>query len=265
MRAIRFCPALAGISALALVSVAAQTAPDPCRAPANKIVAENCEPGQPSTEWDVNGAGDPEIQGFATEISVNVGETISFKVRTESAAYRVDIYRLGYYGGSGARRVETITPSARLPQSQPACSTDEETRLYDCGNWAVSASWRVPADATSGVYIARLVREDSKAASWKADNTPTAGPKPQPGPHAYGANGLGKLENALKEPRASHIYFIVRDDASTSELLFQTSDTTWQAYNRWGWGSSTYGSFDPAKPTRRAYKVSLNRPYETRA
>ena len=265
MPGIRFYSALVGVAAAALATLGAQSAPDPCRAPANKIVAENCRPGQPSTEWDVNGAGDPEIQGFATDISVNVGETISFKVRTGSPAYRIDVYRLGYYGGSGARRIETLKPSVPLPQAQPACLTDEQTRLYDCGNWAVSASWRVPADAVSGIYIARLVREDSKPGSWKTDNTPTDTPKPEPSPHAYGANGLGKLANALKEPRASHIYFIVRDDASKSDVLFQTADTTWQAYNRWGWGSSTYGSFDPSKPARRAYKVSLNRPYETRA
>src|SRR5688572_31209535 len=51
----------------------------------------------------------------------------------------------------------------------------------------------------------------------------------------YGANGLGKLANALREPRASHIYFIVRNDASRAAVVFQTSDTAWQAYNRWGW------------------------------
>jgi hypothetical protein len=37
-----------------------------CTNPANRIVAENCKPGNPSTEWDINGSGDPHIQGFAT-------------------------------------------------------------------------------------------------------------------------------------------------------------------------------------------------------
>ena len=63
--------------------------------------------------------------------------------------YRIDIYRLGYYGGHGARKVATIHPSAALPQtSQPACLTDPATGLVDCGNWAVSASWTVPATAS---------------------------------------------------------------------------------------------------------------------
>lgn len=237
-----------------------------CAAPANDVVAENCRPGHPQTEWDVNGSGDPKIQGFATDISVNVGETISFKVNTASPAYRIDIYRLGYYNGAGGRRITTIKPSVPLPQPQPPCLTDMSVRLYDCGNWAVSASWPVPADAVSGLYLARLVREDDEPPTWRPDNGRVGqadAKKPEPAPHAYGALGLGKLANALREPRASLVYFVVRDDARKAELLFQTSDNTWTAYNREGI-TSTYGSFDPARPMERAYKVSLNRPYVTR-
>jgi hypothetical protein len=36
--------------------------------PPNKIALENQLPGNPATEWDINGAGDPTIQGFATEV-----------------------------------------------------------------------------------------------------------------------------------------------------------------------------------------------------
>src|ERR1700674_4187114 len=72
---------------------------DACAAPPNPIVAENCLPGNPDTEWDIAGAGDPSIQGFATDISVNKGQPISFKVATNASAYRMDIYRIGYYGG----------------------------------------------------------------------------------------------------------------------------------------------------------------------
>jgi WD40 repeat protein len=198
----------------------------PCAAPANPIVAENCLTGNPASEWDVAGAGDSTIQGFATDISVNRGSTINFKVKTTAASYRIDIYRMGYYGGLGARKITTVQPSATLPQTQPACPVDTASKLMDCGNWAVSASWAVPATATSGIYIARLVRTD------------TGG--------------------------ASHMIFIVRDDASHSDILLQTSDTTWQAYNDYGNGS-LYGTattqFDEAN---RAFKVSYNRPFHTR-
>ena len=94
-----------------------------CAAPANPIVAENCLAGNPASEWDISGAGDPSIQGFATDISVNRGSTVSFKVDTNATNYRFDIYRMGYYGGLGARKVATVTPvgdaaadPAELPQ-----------------------------------------------------------------------------------------------------------------------------------------------------
>lgn len=193
-----------------------------CAAPANGIVAENCLTGNAPSEWDISGIGDASIQGFATDISVNRGGTVSFKVKTTASSYRFDIYRMGYYGGLGARKVATVTPSASLPQSQPACLTDSSTGLVDCGNWSVSGSWTVPATLPSGIYFAKLVRPD------------TGG--------------------------ASHIFFVVRDDASTATMLFQTSDTTWQAYNNYGGNSLYTGS-----PAGRAYKVSYNRPFYTRA
>jgi len=133
---------------------------DPCESPANEIVAENCKPGSPPIEWDIDTAGDPSIQGFATEISIDQGQTVFFKIKTDSTDYRLDIYRMSYYGGMGARLVDTLEPSATLPLEQPECLNDPATRLFDCGNWRVSASWEVPSDATSGIYFARLVRQD---------------------------------------------------------------------------------------------------------
>jgi hypothetical protein len=195
-----------------------------CTAPQNAIEAENCNPG--TNEFDVNGSGDPTIQGFATDISVNVGQTINFKVNTPASNWRIDIYRIGYYGGAGGRLITTIQPSAKLPQSQPACLTDSSTQLYDCGNWGISASWTVPANAVSGVYVAAPVRTD------------TGG--------------------------ASQILFIVRNDSNHSDILFQTSDESWQAYNDYG-GHSVYGPTDAFNLTNRAYKVSYNRPFNTRA
>ena len=195
---------------------------DPCVPPnGNAIVCENALAGTPQSEWDVAGAGDLSIQGFATDISVNRGETVQFKIDTDAAAYRLDIYRMGYYGGAGARLVATVNPSATLPQVQPDCLDEPATGLVDCGNWQVSASWPVPATAVSGIYFARAERLD------------TGG--------------------------ASHIVFVVRHDGGTSDLLFQTSDTTWQAYNRYGGNSLYIGS-----PVGRAYKVSYNRPFTTR-
>ena len=69
----------------------------------------------------------------------------------------------------------------------------------------------------------------------------------------------------MREDRASegsHIIFVVRDDDGHSDLLFQTSDTTWQAYNSYG-GNSLYTG-GPGTNPGRAYKVSYNRPFTVR-
>ena len=58
------------------------TGTNPCSAPPNAIVAENCLPGNLPSEWDISGAGDTTIQGFATDISVNQGGTVNFKIKT---------------------------------------------------------------------------------------------------------------------------------------------------------------------------------------
>ena len=61
----------------------------------NEIVTENALTGNPPSEWEVAGAGDPSIQGFATDISVDQGGTVEFKIDTTATDYRLDIYRLG--------------------------------------------------------------------------------------------------------------------------------------------------------------------------
>src|SRR5207249_4491833 len=71
----------------------------------NDIVCENSKAGSDPRNWDISGAGDSTIQGFATDISVSQGQTISFKINTNANAYTITIFRLGYYGGSGARQI----------------------------------------------------------------------------------------------------------------------------------------------------------------
>src|SRR3954451_24605131 len=218
---------LVTLGVLAVAPPAAHAAP--CDPPVTNQVACETKPGTPPADWQVNGVGDSTIQGFATSMSVTPGQTVSFKIKTTASSYHLDILRLGYYQGNGARKVAAgVRPSATLPQSQPACQTFASTGLVDCGNWGVSASWTVPSDAVSGVYIAHLVRDD------------TGG--------------------------SSQIPFVVRDDAGHSGMLIKTSDATWQAYNAYG-GNSLYTctvSCPLGNPLayKAAYSVSYNRPWD---
>ncbi len=229
------CGLLAGIilASLAFAPGSLAATGGPCGPPVvNPIVCENSLPGDPPSDWEVTGAGDSSIQGFATQMGVNVGQTEYFKISTPSTAYHIDILRLGYYGGDGARLIASdIKPSVSLPQTQPACDTSSSTGEIDCGNWGVSASWTVPTTAVSGLYIAHLVRDDSKD---------------------HGGD--------------SQILFVVRNDASHSDILVQTSDETWEAYNDYG-GNSLYTctvDCPPGNPLayKAAYAVSYNRPFD---
>nr|WP_051048779.1 N,N-dimethylformamidase beta subunit family domain-containing protein [Rhodopseudomonas sp. B29] len=180
--------------------------------------------GTPESVWLIDQA-DSSIEGFSAQFTVDHGQRVDFKINTDATNYRVDIYRLGYYGGDGARLVTSFTQNLATAQVQPAPLFDPATKLVDAGNWAVSASWDIPADATSGIYFAELTRLDT------------------------GGQNI--------------IPFIVRDDEDPSDITFQTSDTTWQAYNWWG-GYNLYGGVDDPGHAGRADAVSYNRPIITR-
>ena len=188
----------------------------------NEIVLENQKQGNPESEWGLANGPSSSIEGFTADISADVGGAVQFKINTDSTHYRLDIYRLGYYDGDGARLVGSIDHNGAV--NQPAPIVNLTTGTVDAGNWGVTDTWNVPTDAVSGVYIAKLVRED-------------------------GTQG----ENQIP--------FIVRDDGSHSDIVFQTSDTTWQAYNDWG-GASLYTD-TLGNGASRAYAVSYNRPLDT--
>jgi len=207
-------------------TTAASAAGSSCGATINPVVCENQLPGTPASTWDIDGSGDPNIQGFSTDISVNAGSSIGFKIKT-NGQYTIDIYRLGYYGGNGAA-LKQANLSHVAPVTQPTCLNDTSTGLFDCGNWSLSSTWSVPSSAVSGVYLAKLTKTDGSGA-------------------------------------ASHITFVVRNDASTSDVVYQTSDTTWQAYNRYGgYNFYTGSTVDMYDSKSRARKISYNRPFATR-
>ena len=187
-------------------------------------VAENQKPGTP--DWDLTDPAEArEIEGYASATSVNGGEPIDLFVNTAAARYAVDVFRMGWYGGAGARRV--AGPIERPGTIQAVPAPDPITGLVEC-------AWRDPvrletrdADGawTTGVYLARLTMQ----------------------PDARG-NGPRKQ---------SFIVFVVRDDGREAPIVFQSSVTTFAAYNNWG-GKSLYGFNSGNAPAR---KVSFDRPY----
>src|SRR6267142_308890 len=187
-------------------------------AAAATIAIENQKPG--AVDWDIRApALAREIEGYASKTSVNGGEPIDLFVSSRDPRYTIDVFRMGWYAGAGARRVAGPIERTGLIQEMP--TPDPSTGLVEC-------RWRDPyalqtrdGDGvwTTGVYLARLTGRPSAAQSF--------------------------------------IVFVVRDDAPESAMVFQSSVTTFAAFNNWG-GKSLYGFNSGNQPAR---KVSFDRPY----
>lgn len=192
----------------------------------NVIQTENARPG--TTDWQITYLSENhEIEGYASLTSVNRGGNITFYVNTAEPSFQLQIFRLGWYGGLGGRNigVDGLGSSVTLPgKVQPVPVPDPVTGLIECA-WSPSYTLNIPnnADPTvwpSGIYVAKLT--------------------------------------GLTSTLQRYIIFAVRDDARAADYLFQSSVSTFQAYNNWG-GKSLY---DFNSPTGHAWKVSFNRPYD---
>jgi hypothetical protein len=169
------------------------------------------------------------IEGYSSQVSVLPGGTVQLHVSTSPAArYRVEVYRLGWYGGAGGRLIGCL----------PSCDADEQgvaqplppppdpvTRIVRAG-WPVTDSFVVPLDAVSGYYSFKLLLTSG----------PLAG-------------------------QSTIVPVIVRAPAGqNATILVQASVNTWQAYNGWG-GKSLYSN--SSSDGIAANHVSFDRPYDS--
>ena len=131
----------------------------------NPVVTENALPGNPESEWTVPDFRDIRIAGFANKMSLNAGSTVRFKINVQGgASYSIKIYRIGYYGGNGARLMQNLGTFTGVVQ--PAGISNASTGLIDCSNWSESASWAIPSNAVSGLYVAKLERTGRRKQSY---------------------------------------------------------------------------------------------------
>ena len=137
----------------------------------NRIIQENSKPG--TLEWQLryHNFDDPvtmasyplnrrlrhsAIEGYASKTSVLAGEPIDFMVSMRPAgSFLLDIYRMGYYGGAGARHMVRLGPFHASQQGVPMMTVE---RLRECA-WEKSASLAIPKDWPSGVYLGKLTRD----------------------------------------------------------------------------------------------------------
>jgi N,N-dimethylformamidase beta subunit-like protein len=206
----------------------------------NPTYLENQNPG--TLNWQIglpgysrSDDGSLQIKGYASAVSINRGEKITFYVTVNPvpATYNIDVYRIGWYGGNGAQLKLHVGGLAGV--SQPPPTYDSATGLIACP-WTASYvldTSQPTLDATgwtSGVYLALLTNSKNYQ---------------------------------------TYIIFVIREDARTADILYQQSVTTYQAYNNYPddnkTGKSLYdgGSYGSkiSLGTQRAVKVSFDRPY----
>jgi hypothetical protein len=198
------------------------------------IAIENTKTG--TALWALkNPALQHEIEGYPSSTSVNRGESISFYVRTSAPTFNIDVFRMGYYAGTGARLMYSAQNIVGSEQTYPCANPNG---IIEC-NWAVSHTLAIPNAATdpsqpaywtSGVYLARITTNDT----------------------------------AKKD---SYMIFVVRDDNLQATYVAQLPVTTYQAYNYWG-GRSLYtgclnhaADWSCAGGEQKANAVSFSRPY----
>ncbi|HLJ33130.1 MAG TPA: N,N-dimethylformamidase beta subunit family domain-containing protein [Ktedonobacteraceae bacterium] len=186
----------------------------------NPIQIENENPGTPGWNDFSSVLQDDAISGYGSKISVNHGDSLDFFVTTTAPSFTIDIFRTGYYGGVGARKITSLGSFPGLHQAIP--TPDPVTGIIAC-NWTKATTLSIPSNWVTGVYLAKLTTSTGNS---------------------------------------SFIFFVVRNDGGNEDIEFQTSVTTYQAYNSWG-GTSLYTNLTNKSvyPYAHATKVSFDRPF----
>ena len=97
------------------------------------IAEENSKEG--TTDWQLTYVRSRNyrsevIEGYCSKTSVSAGETIDiFVSANQSTEVSIHIYRMGYYGGKGARHITSLGPFSVEPQPT---SPVGEHRLREC-------------------------------------------------------------------------------------------------------------------------------------
>jgi len=192
----------------------------------NPIPAENARPGNP--EWkDGRTAWSGQLELYADTDSVKVGESVGIKASSsEPAVTTAEVYRLGWYGGAGARKIWSGGPYPVKPQAE--CPADPATGMVEC-QWPETLRFTVGEDWVSGIYVVKLTRADGfkRYASFvvrdqrAADVMLQAAFNTYQAYNEYGNHSLYATALPLPGGKASHVSYDrpYRDDEGAGQVL----------------------------------------------
>ncbi len=118
------------------------------------VAQENRLPG--TRAWQLGARpGSGTVDGYVSDQEILAGRVERFYVNAPHARWvRVELFRMGWYGGRGGRLV--LRSGERPATAQRPCHHDDRTGLTEC-RWHPTWSVRLPASLVSGVYIGKLV------------------------------------------------------------------------------------------------------------
>ena len=208
------------------------------------VAAENAKAG--TTKWKIDQssmATDDQLSAYATQHTVAPGGSFDLKISsTVAKKASLQAYRVGWYGGKGARLVatqngvpvknnDTITKCIKaLPKKLSSCKT----------------TWSKVAGAKDPMSFSVSAKNWASSGTFSTKNWPSG-------------NYLIKLtvESGGKHLSA-YVPLVVRSTSFTGKTTVINATTTWQAYNTWGGYSAYYGQ---GKASQRSRVVSFDRPY----
>jgi hypothetical protein len=193
--------------------------------PLNKIQLENRQPG--TTAWQLTNPADArQIEGYASLTSVPVGGDIDLFVNTPDKTYSLVVYRMGWYGGAGGRKV--FGPLVKPGVRQVTPTVDPTTEVIDC-HWTNPVKIHVPTSWLSGIYLVKL--------------------------HANTSGRESYIIFTVRDTRHADLVFQQSVNTYQAYNPWPGYDTVAQAYT----GQSLY-DFE-TKNFAQAKQVSFNRPY----
>ena len=84
------------------------------------LIQENKKKG--SLDWILSGYPPSHgLEGFTSAVSANVDTSVRLMVSTTDVSYKIQAYRMGYYGGYGGRLIATSPTLPGVVQPPPHC------------------------------------------------------------------------------------------------------------------------------------------------
>jgi hypothetical protein len=122
----------------------------------NPIPAENALPGDP--KWrSGSSVAEGVLDAYLSTDAAEANDAVHVRVNANPPQdVQISVYRLGWYGGAGARLLTQVQGTA---PTQTPCPLDVPTGLLECA-WSDTASFTVGSDWVSGLYAVKVARPD---------------------------------------------------------------------------------------------------------